>query len=568
MLQLGKIMKSKDYILMIVLLILIVFSFFYINLYSKYDLKFYQDNYYEMMSVNIVIEVLLFIIIGYFVIKIFKNRSNNIFSTRINKVLFIILSLIVILPTFVTIMVTNYFTTNSIAIIINNSVQNKNNILNELDNYNKIVYMNTLFLILLLSFAISTLISIFLSEFINKRINKLIENINLVNQGEYGKIEIVSGDDELSNVIKLFNSMSKNLKKIKKLEELKNTELNDYKNYLENVLDNTNAGIIVYDNDFKVLNINKLIYKMFSIKNFDLKDISLLELGNKFSIFNSLIKTINEKLMFNNQGWESDILVKNADEVQNKLHIKNIKFKFNNIEYCVMLISDVTNLIQIRENQMWSDIAKRLAHEIKNPLTPIVISAERIEMKLLHKLDITDQAFLKRLTNQIILQVDELGVLINKFRDFADINKPNLFKTDIIVVVSEVLTLYENYKFIKLNPIVDTNLYAYVDASLFRQVIHNLIKNSLESLIKDDKKIEISIYRDGRFVSIKVWDNGDGFKDHILNNAFQPYQTTKGAKGSGLGLAIVKKIIDEHNGIIKIYNNNGACVIISIPIIE
>ena len=218
------------------------------------------------------------------------------------------------------------------------------------------------------------------------------------------------------------------------------------------------------------------------------------------------------------------------------------------------LISDVTNLIKAKQNQAWADIAKRLAHEIKNPLTPIVLSAERIEMKLVPKLSNDDQVFLQRLVKQIIIQVEDLKDLVNKFRDFANINKPNLSKIEMVHFFNQFLTLYENINYIKFEvDIPENEILIMGDSSLLRQVFHNLLKNSIESIENiENKLIKVVLNIQNEYLGITIKDNGNGFENIIMENLFEPYRTTKGVKGSGLGMAIVKKIIDEHNGKIEV----------------
>jgi nitrogen fixation/metabolism regulation signal transduction histidine kinase len=230
----------------------------------------------------------------------------------------------------------------------------------------------------------------------------------------------------------------------------------------------------------------------------------------------------------------------------------------------------VTNLVKAKQNQAWADIAKRLAHEIKNPLTPIVLSAERIEMKLTPKLAQEDQNFLQRLVKQIIIQVEDLKELVNKFRDFANINKPTLSKTGILQFFNQFYILYENIDYVKLEKNFDgEELFFMGDTSLLRQVFHNLIKNAIESVeLVENKQVLIIISKENNSVRILIKDNGQGFDKIIIENLFEPYRTTKGVKGSGLGMAIVKKIIDEHNGKIEVFNDNGANVVVKLPLVE
>ena len=293
------------------------------------------------------------------------------------------------------------------------------------------------------------------------------------------------------------------------------------------------------------------------------------EWGDKYKHLESFVEQIINGINASYTDWEENIVVRVKYSIKN-LYIRTVKFINNGkIEY-ITLISDVTNLIKAKQNQAWADIAKRLAHEIKNPLTPIVLSAERIEMKLTPKLIDSDKEFLHRLINQIIIQVDDLKNMVNKFRDFANINKPTLLKINIVEFFNQFMSLYENMDFIKFNSqLGDNKQEINADSGLLRQVFHNLVKNAIESVDnKEGKQVTINLSRGKNSLNILVRDNGEGFAEVIMNNLFEPYGTTKGAKGSGLGMAIVKKIIDDHNGKIEVFNDSGANIVVKLPIIN
>jgi nitrogen fixation/metabolism regulation signal transduction histidine kinase len=232
------------------------------------------------------------------------------------------------------------------------------------------------------------------------------------------------------------------------------------------------------------------------------------------------------------------------------------------------VLDDITEVVSAQRSRAWGEVARRLAHEIKNPLTPIQLSAERLEMKLLSKLAPPDDALLKRSVKTIVDQVDAMKRLVNEFRDYARLPSADLRPLDLNGLVQDVLALYEHENSVvpvrcELDP---THPQILGDAQQLRQVIHNLLQNAQDASLTASSgllaehsgrspRVEIST----RFnpssarVRLTVRDAGTGFAPHILQRAFEPYVTTK-SRGTGLGLAVVKKIADEHGARIELSN--------------
>jgi nitrogen fixation/metabolism regulation signal transduction histidine kinase len=229
----------------------------------------------------------------------------------------------------------------------------------------------------------------------------------------------------------------------------------------------------------------------------------------------------------------------------------------------LIVFDDITEVVSAQRSAAWSEVARRLAHEIKNPLTPIQLSAERLQFKLGPKLvDAADQAMLERSVGTIVAQVEAMKRLVNEFRDYARLPSAHLQPVDLNALVSEVLALYGDAQ-------EHGHLVAHMepglpliegDATQLRQVIHNLVQNALDAAslwpqALVDVRTESARNDDGRLraVRLKVEDNGPGFPENVLKRAFEPYVTTK-AKGTGLGLAVVKKIADEHRARVRVAN--------------
>ena len=222
---------------------------------------------------------------------------------------------------------------------------------------------------------------------------------------------------------------------------------------------------------------------------------------------------------------------------------------------------------------VWGEVARRLAHEIKNPLTPIQLSAERLQMKLAGKLDATDAAMLQRATRTIVDQVEAMKNMVNDFRDYARLPPPVPKPLDLNALVGEVLELYADGPVAIVATLAPNLPPVTADAGQIRQVLHNLIKNAGEAMADNEKvgadgtAIEIATAATDRMAALVVSDRGHGFPPEILARAFEPYVTTK-AKGTGLGLAIVKKIADDHGGVVRLANRveGGGEVTLLLPL--
>ncbi|MDO8263713.1 MAG: ATP-binding protein, partial [Gallionella sp.] len=228
----------------------------------------------------------------------------------------------------------------------------------------------------------------------------------------------------------------------------------------------------------------------------------------------------------------------------------------------LLVFDDISEIVSAQRSQAWGEVARRLAHEIKNPLTPIQLSAERLEMKLSGKVAPAEQALLTKSVKTIVDQVDAMKRLVNEFRDYARLPAAELKPIDLNLLVSEVLQLYASETSqVPVQMELDPRCPRVMgDLQQLRQVLHNLLQNAQDatetashsgnahSVIVKTHWLETS----GR-VRLSVIDCGSGFSEHILKRAFEPYVTTK-AKGTGLGLAVVKKIADEHGTRVDIAN--------------
>jgi nitrogen fixation/metabolism regulation signal transduction histidine kinase len=237
-----------------------------------------------------------------------------------------------------------------------------------------------------------------------------------------------------------------------------------------------------------------------------------------------------------------------------------------------VVFDDITRLIQAQRATAWAEVARRLAHEIKNPLTPIQLSAERVAMKLAERLSKEDGETLRRATDTIVNQVAALKAMVDDFRDYARLPAPEPKPLDLNALVRQVLALYENSSVPIAKQLAEPLPPVWADGAQIRQVIHNLVQNAQDALENQAGRgpspaIEVRTELAGDRVRLAVSDNGGGFPEELMARIFEPYVTTK-PRGTGLGLAIVKKIVDEHHGAVTIENrpSRGASVSVLLPL--
>jgi nitrogen fixation/metabolism regulation signal transduction histidine kinase len=222
----------------------------------------------------------------------------------------------------------------------------------------------------------------------------------------------------------------------------------------------------------------------------------------------------------------------------------------------LLVFDDVSEMVSAQRAQAWGEVARRLAHEIKNPLTPIQLSAERLAMKLQGKVQPAEQAILDKSVRTIVDQVDAMKRLVNEFRDYARLPAAQLGATDLNALVRDILSLYDNAVVPVQCELAADLPPVTADPQQVRQVLHNLIQNAQDAMAGQGGAVVLLRTRlsdSGQWVRLAIIDQGPGFADNILKRAFEPYVTTK-AKGTGLGLAVVKKIMDEHGGRIDVSN--------------
>jgi nitrogen fixation/metabolism regulation signal transduction histidine kinase len=426
----------------------------------------------------------------------------------------------------------------------------------------KQIYTLTLTLTLLLALFSAMALAFELSKRLSAPLTILAEGTRAVAQGDFSPRQAMAGSDELGVLTQSFNDMTRQLDEARAVVEQKQHQLEAAKAYLESVLSNLSAGVLVFGHDLVLSTANQgaaLILKQ-PLESFIGKHLSAI------APLAPLAATI--ELEFERDGvWQKQIEFEFGDRSQ-ALLARGSRLPVASGQGLVVVFDDITELIQAQRDVAWGEVARRLAHEIKNPLTPIQLSAERIEHRLVGKLGAEDADVLRRATETIVSQVTAMKQMVDDFRDYSRALPAVLVEIDLNALIQSVLELYA-----ASSARIETNLAPGLppvrgDDTQLRQLIHNLLQNAQDAL-GEAKAPLISIASElaGGNVRLTVRDNGSGFAKKIMTRVFEPYATTK-PKGTGLGLAIVKKIVDVHQGTISIENikPHGACVSIAIPL--
>ncbi|MDO8414453.1 MAG: ATP-binding protein [Gallionellaceae bacterium] len=425
----------------------------------------------------------------------------------------------------------------------------------------------TLSLLIVLLSAVSA--AFFISDRLSAPLAALAEGTRAVAQGDFSQQHPIQSRDELGALTGLFNQMTLQLKDAKTMSEQQQRQVENAKLYLESVLAHLSSGVLVVDELYRLRSVNSSAVHILSAALNDMTGVPLTEIALKYPLlrpfFSAVIQAFDE---VSNSEWQRQIerLSKNGNQI---LLMRGTRLSTAVENGYVVVFDDITYLLQAERQAAWGEVARRLAHEIKNPLTPIQLSAERLQHKLSAKLDRSDTLLLQRATQTIVSQVAAMKNMVLEFADYARAPAPKLVALDMHQLLREVLGLYEaNTCPITLH-LEASNASVRGDATRLRQVIHNLLQNAYDALHNTTQR-EITLGTGNAEGALKLYvqDNGSGFPEHLLARAFEPYMTTK-PRGTGLGLAIVKKIIEEHGGSIVIENIavGGTRVTITLPLL-
>ncbi len=437
-----------------------------------------------------------------------------------------------------------------------------------------IIYL--IFAVLLI--AASVFAALFFAERLSRPIGRLTGAAQKVGEGALDtRVVEEEGNDEISQLSKYFNQMTQQLEKQREtlLENTEQIELR--RRMFDSVLSSVTSGVLGLDAEGKVSFVNKSAERL--LGGHEILENSHLSVAvpEFFPLFERLTQTKNESL-------QEELKTVQAGRLENLLvRVGRRRNEKGQLEGYVIAFDDVTDLVSAQRSAAWGDVARRIAHEIKNPLTPIQLSAERIRRKFAPKLS-EESDDLERMTDVIVRQTNDLRHIIDEFSKFARLPQPKKSKEDLIPIVKAAVLLQENgqpnINFVSNIP--QNSLVISIDATMISQALTNLLKNAGEAIdTRRDKlggtiagEIHVGVEQVGDNVHVIIDDNGIGLPEDRAR-LFEPYVTTRD-KGTGLGLAIVKKIVEEHGGTLSLEDAPsfdaapyfGARVVMSLPFLS
>lgn len=434
----------------------------------------------------------------------------------------------------------------------------------------KRLYGITLTLSLLVVMLTAVSAAFYLSEKFGSSLEALADGTRAVAQGDFTEQYPIRSSDELGALTGLFNQMTRQLFDARQASEQQQRVVESAKVHLESVLTHLSSGVLALDHELRLRSVNTSAAQILAAPLHEMQQMPLTLIAEKYPLLRSFCQTVIDAFGETGSGeWQRQIerLSRNGNQI---LLMRGTRLPEGGEAGFVVVFDDISHLLQAERQAAWGEVARRLAHEIKNPLTPIQLSAERLQHKLSEKLDEEDGQLLSRATQTIVSQVAAMKNMVSDFANYARGPALKLSHLDLHKLIREVLGLYETNAIsivLKLNA---SRSEVNGDATRLRQVIHNLLQNAQDALHGvEQPQITLQTETQGEEILLWVEDNGAGFPASVLVRAFEPYMTTK-AKGTGLGLAIVKKIVEEHGGHISIENNisGGGRVSISLPLVE
>ncbi len=443
-------------------------------------------------------------------------------------------------------------------------------------------YLVTLTLVLLLAIFAAMVSAFLLASDLAQPLLLLAEGTKAVAEGNLSPRPIVATNDELGTLTQSFNAMTLQLSDAREAVERNRRALEDAKAYVESVLANMSSGVMVLDDQWRLVTFNASAGRILHIDLAPFLSQPLAAIPalapfceSMMSSFSGLsARSASGEPLSNASHWQDQIEIPRrmiGQEMDGDITLlaRGSRLPVGSGTGIVVVFDDISDVISGQRSIAWAEVARRLAHEIKNPLTPIQLSAERLQMKLVPKLSSGDAELLVRGTNTIVNQVVAMQQMVDNFRDYARTPPATLQPLDLNQLITEILELYSSGKYSNaFHADLQPNLPRVLgDATQMRQVVHNLLQNAQDAVVEGahgQESAEITIsteavhYADAdgqsrTAVRMTVSDNGSGLNPKVMARAFEPYVTSK-PKGTGLGLAVVKKIVEEHGGRIELQN--------------
>ncbi|MBZ0163315.1 MAG: PAS domain-containing sensor histidine kinase [Notoacmeibacter sp.] len=438
-------------------------------------------------------------------------------------------------------------------------------------------------LTLLLALLSAIALAFVLSERLSAPLAILAEGTRAVAKGDFSAMPEVQSRDELGLLTQSFNSMTRQLADARGLAEFNQRQLEAAKIYLESILSHLSSGVLAFDRHFRIGTANPSAAQILGADLVRLRGMDLSAWGKKEPILEPFAATLLEQFEQNGEReWQQQIEFTPVGGGRQVLLMRGTRLPPELESGYIVVFDEITHLLQAQRDAAWGEVARRLAHEIKNPLTPIQLSAERIKRRY-GKVITEDREVFDQCTDTIIRQVGDIGRMVDEFSAFARMPKPSMALVDLREALREASFLVEvsrsEIEFEREFP--DEPLTGKFDNRLMSQAIGNLIKNAAEAI--DSAALEnpglkgairVSARRSGGNIVIEVIDNGRGLPRDNRQRLLEPYMTTR-EKGTGLGLAIVRKIVEDHGGKLELHDapadfheGRGAMIRIVLPAVD
>ncbi len=425
----------------------------------------------------------------------------------------------------------------------------------------------TLTLAMLLTLFSALALAFVLSEKLSAPLSALAEATRAIAKGDYSKLNPVNSRDEFGVLTQSFNTMTRQIADATEAMERNQQQLENSKTYLESILSNLTSGVLTFDERLYVKTMNGAATEILAVPAGAFHGLKLSEWPRHVQSVAPFAEiALRHFASSGMRQWEEQMEYR-RDDGQRTLLLRGTRLGQRGDNGYVVVFDDITHLIQAQRDAAWGEVARRLAHEIKNPLTPIQLSAERLQHKLRDKLPPHEADVLTRATGTIVTHVAALKGMVDDFTQYAHASRMNARALSMNDLVREVLVLYEAMGVAIDARLADDLPQIYADPTMLRQVLHNLFQNALDALAGvEQPRILVATSQGTGGVLLTVRDNGTGIAETVMGRIFEPYVTTK-PKGTGLGLAIVKRIVDEHHGRILVENikPHGANVSIVLP---
>ena len=440
----------------------------------------------------------------------------------------------------------------------------------------KFSFTLALTLVLLLTLLAGVYGAIFFAQRLARPVQDLIAGTRAVGKGDFGTRLALPSRDEMGFLVHAFNDMTKRLRRLNEEAAASRREVEQERERLSVILSRLSSGVLVFDAGMRLLSANPAALGFLGEELRPLAGEQLRATARGNEAGRAFVASLRERFASGQREWREQLDLRTDGGQRTLLWTCTPLPEPQQHGSFVVVFDDITALLTAQRNAAWGEVARRLAHEIKNPLTPIQLSAERLRRKLAGELDAENAQLLDRATHTIVQQVDAMQQMVNAFSEYARQPEVNLARFNLRHLIHEVVELYRlqdtDMEFrLELAPeLVEID----ADRGRIRQLLANLVSNGMQAMSGQSERVLTigaqllpATATQGARWQLTVSDNGPGFAPEVLGRAFEPYVTSK-ARGTGLGLAIVKRIVEEHGGQIEASNRDagGAQVCVILPL--